>query len=33
MLHGFANILALSGETRAARLRISTAIRAALNPS
>lgn len=32
MLHGFANILALSGETRAARLRISTAIRTALNP-
>jgi acetyl esterase len=33
MLHGFANILALPGETRAARLRISTAVRAALNPS
>jgi acetyl esterase len=33
MVHGFANILALPGETAAARNRITTQIRASLNPS
>ena len=33
MVHGFANILALGGETQAARLRISTHIRSVLNPT
>ncbi|WP_238334793.1 alpha/beta hydrolase [Kribbella amoyensis] len=32
MLHGFANILALGGETRAAQLRIAQALKQALNP-
>lgn len=32
MIHGFASILALPGETNAARLRLSATIRAALNP-
>ena len=31
MVHGFANILALGGETRAAQLRITTRLREALN--
>jgi acetyl esterase len=33
MVHGFASILALPGETQAARLRVSAAIRTALNPT
>jgi acetyl esterase len=33
MVHGFANILALPGETQSARQRLSTAIRQALNPT
>ncbi|MFI5712793.1 alpha/beta hydrolase [Kribbella sp. NPDC051620] len=33
MVHGFANILALPGQTRTAQLRIHTTIRAALNPA
>ncbi|MDX6263456.1 MAG: acetyl esterase [Kribbellaceae bacterium] len=33
MVHGFANILALGGETRAAQLRITTTIRHHLNPT
>jgi acetyl esterase len=32
MMHGFANILALGGETRAAQLRIAAAVKKALNP-
>ncbi len=33
MVHGFANILALGGETAAARARITTHIRQTLNPN
>lgn len=33
MVHGFANILALPGETQAARTRLTTQIRTALNPT
>ena len=33
MVHGFANILALGGETLAARRRITTHIRQTLNPN
>jgi len=32
MMHGFASILALGGETRAAQLRIATAVKNTLNP-
>ena len=33
MVHGFASILALGGETRAAQLRIASRVREALNPN
>jgi acetyl esterase len=32
MIHGYANILAIGGETRAAQLRIAQHIRSVLNP-
>jgi acetyl esterase len=32
MVHGYASMLALGGETRAAQLRIASHIRSVLNP-